>query len=502
MRRDGDSVMRTAKVGEVEAEVAETMFERMRGLMGRKSLAPGKGMLIRRCNCIHTFFMRFPIDATFLDGQGKVVKVVRNIQPWRLWVWGGWRAKSVLETSAAAGGFPSPSKPSGCHGRLRAWLMRLLKRVLVIAVVVFVAAEVLGTLFINRMMFHPEMINETYSADSPGYVNVGEKGETLAAVVLGPRRGKKAILRLHGNAENMYQTIAALRPLVVEGYTIASVDYPGYGLSSGSPDEAGCYRAAHRLYDWLVRECDFAPEDIVVDGFSIGTGPAIELAATARVGCLVLEAPFVSAPRVVTGVRLLPIDPFPNLGFIRFLGTGGFGCPVLVIHGTEDRVVPFAQGRRIAESVDGSFASRFVAVEGAGHNDIPLVMGIDRYLALIRDFASSAPHLASPLSQDGNWNYAAAYEFAPDHPERWFIGTVCALALGVGAFIFSRIRRRRLAERQRRKTLAAACEKLSDRQVSVRENAAKDVPFNPPKAHTLPLRLQKRFKTLSDLDRG
>lgn len=272
------------------------------------------------------------------------------------------------------------------HGRLWARFVRLLKRVPVVAAVVFVSVEVLGTIFINRLMFHPEMIDATYSASSPGYVDIGEKGETLAAVVFGPRHGKKAILRLHGNAENMYQSIVALRPLAAEGYTVAAVDYPGYGLSSGSPDEVGCYRAAHRLYDWLVKECGFAPNDIIVNGFSIGTGPATELAATVPVGGLVLEAPFVSAPRTVTGVRLLPIDPFPNLDRIRALGAGGFGCPVLVIHGTDDRVVPFAQGRRIAESVDARFASRFVAVEGADHGDIPWVMGTARYLALIRDF--------------------------------------------------------------------------------------------------------------------
>ena len=92
--------MKTLRIGDVEAEVAETMFERMRGLIGRKTLAPGKGMLIPKCNCIHTFFMRFPIDATFLDKNGRTVKVVRNVRPWRPWVWGGWRAASVLETNA------------------------------------------------------------------------------------------------------------------------------------------------------------------------------------------------------------------------------------------------------------------------------------------------------------------------------------------------------------------------------------------------------------------
>ena len=93
--------MRLETVLGVEAEVAESAFERMRGLIGRDRLERGRGMLITKCNCIHTFFMRFPIDATFLDGRGEVVKTVRGIRPWRLWVWGGWRARSVLETGAS-----------------------------------------------------------------------------------------------------------------------------------------------------------------------------------------------------------------------------------------------------------------------------------------------------------------------------------------------------------------------------------------------------------------
>ena len=91
--------MRRERVLDVDAEVAETFAERARGLIGRDGLAPGKGMLIPRCNCIHTCFMRFPIDATFLDRHGAVVKTVRGIRPWRLFVWGGFRASQVLETA-------------------------------------------------------------------------------------------------------------------------------------------------------------------------------------------------------------------------------------------------------------------------------------------------------------------------------------------------------------------------------------------------------------------
>jgi len=81
----------------VKAAVARSFIQRAKGLIGSRGLEKGTGLLIPKCNCIHTFFMRFPIDAVFLDANGDVVKHVRAIRPWKLWVWGGWRARMVLE---------------------------------------------------------------------------------------------------------------------------------------------------------------------------------------------------------------------------------------------------------------------------------------------------------------------------------------------------------------------------------------------------------------------
>ena len=94
--------METVWVNGVKAKVARTMFARLKGLIGVKGLPPGEGLLILSCNAIHTCFMSFAIDATFLDRHDRVVKVVRGIRPWRLFVWGGFRAAKVLETAAHA----------------------------------------------------------------------------------------------------------------------------------------------------------------------------------------------------------------------------------------------------------------------------------------------------------------------------------------------------------------------------------------------------------------
>lgn len=85
-----------------EAKVAKTFFERARGLIGTPPPVDGsyRAMLILKCNAIHTFFMKFPIDAIFLDKDNKIVKRVNGIRPSRFLVWGGFKAKSVLEISS------------------------------------------------------------------------------------------------------------------------------------------------------------------------------------------------------------------------------------------------------------------------------------------------------------------------------------------------------------------------------------------------------------------
>jgi uncharacterized membrane protein (UPF0127 family) len=78
--------------------MADRMLPRMKGLLGRSSLEPGEGMLIRPAPSIHTFFMRFPIDAVFLSRDGEVLKVAAHVRPWR--TRSCRRAHAVLELGA------------------------------------------------------------------------------------------------------------------------------------------------------------------------------------------------------------------------------------------------------------------------------------------------------------------------------------------------------------------------------------------------------------------
>jgi uncharacterized membrane protein (UPF0127 family) len=64
-------------------KLANNIFSRMKGLMFDEKI-DGDGLLIRPCNSIHTFFMRFEIDVVFLNKDLKIVKIIRNMPPWRM----------------------------------------------------------------------------------------------------------------------------------------------------------------------------------------------------------------------------------------------------------------------------------------------------------------------------------------------------------------------------------------------------------------------------------
>ena len=78
--------------------LADSPLRRMRGLLGRKKLDSGHGILIRPAPAIHTWFMRFAIDVVFLDRELRILKIKQQIRPWRAAA--RWRAHSALELPA------------------------------------------------------------------------------------------------------------------------------------------------------------------------------------------------------------------------------------------------------------------------------------------------------------------------------------------------------------------------------------------------------------------
>ena len=96
--------MRTQKKPPLQIEVADSFFTRFLGLMGRKKLPAGHGLLLAPCSSIHMSFMRFAIDAVYIDKDYRILKIVHHLRPWLGFSWcqGAW---GVIELNAGAADF-------------------------------------------------------------------------------------------------------------------------------------------------------------------------------------------------------------------------------------------------------------------------------------------------------------------------------------------------------------------------------------------------------------
>lgn len=143
-------------------------------------------------------------------------------------------------------------------------------------------------------------------------------------------------------------------------------DYPGYGKSSGKPTEAGCYAAGEAAYRYLVEEKKVPAQEVILLGSSLGGAIATELATHHECRALLLCSPFTSFPDMAQKTfpwlpaRWLVSNKLDNLAKIDKVG-----CPVFIVHGTADGLVPFWMGERLFERAKEP--KRFLRLEGYGH---------------------------------------------------------------------------------------------------------------------------------------
>lgn len=174
----------------------------------------------------------------------------------------------------------------------------------------------------------------------------------------------------HGNGETADYWVDQFGPVQSWGWGVLLLEYPGYGSAPGKPSEASIRLAALNLYDWAASDGRIDSTRIVAYGRSLGGGAAAHLAAARPIAGLILESAFTSL-RPLAGKYFVPgwlvRDPFDNLRALR-----DYRGPLLVLHGSGDRLVPVREGRALAASVPGSEFH----VLPCGHNDCPRPWGV------------------------------------------------------------------------------------------------------------------------------
>jgi abhydrolase domain-containing protein 17 len=210
-------------------------------------------------------------------------------------------------------------------------------------------------------------------------ISVG-RSEKISAIYLTNPQAEYTLLYNHGNASDL----GYVRPLLDQfrnwGFNVLAYDYRGYGTSDGQPSEGNAYQDAAAAYQYLTQDLKIPPQKIIIYGQSLGGGMAADLASKNPAAGLVLESTFTSAARVLSSVPFLPFDKFTSLDKLRRVS-----CPVLVMHGDADTVIPFQHGKTLFEAAAEPKLSLWV--KGAGHNDFTDVAG-DRHRQALISFRS------------------------------------------------------------------------------------------------------------------
>ena len=204
------------------------------------------------------------------------------------------------------------------------------------------------------------------------------------------------ILFSHGNAGNIADRIDRVQSLRSLGVDFLLYDYRGYGKSTGDTDEEGTYRDGRAAYDYLVKSRQIDPGHIVLMGESLGCAVSIQLALERKAAGLVIEAPFASIAHMANAVYpFLPLGSFIRTRYENVKKIPQLKMPLLVVQGTKDEVIPVAQGRMVFDAAPEP--KRYLAIEGAHHNDVYLIGG-EGYRRALGEFIRqvSAPLAPGP----------------------------------------------------------------------------------------------------------
>lgn len=250
--------------------------------------------------------------------------------------------------------------------------MRLLRAPVIALATWMTVVSIAGCGLQTRLIFPAKKINPNQIfalPDGASEVSITtEDGVRLSALHFARYRSEKIMVYFHGNAENLkdWQGGHPLFDAMKIDYLV--FDYRGYGKSSGSISEEGLYRDGEAVYAY-ARSLGYADSNIILYGRSIGSGLAVETARGKSIHALILEAPYASLrdmiyreywfmlPRLYLDYSLNSCEKMHEVK-----------APVFILHGTEDRVIPYHYGEELYRCAQAP--KHLHAIPGGGHNDL------------------------------------------------------------------------------------------------------------------------------------
>jgi hypothetical protein len=247
---------------------------------------------------------------------------------------------------------------------------------LLLALLVYTA--MCGYLFIfqHSILYKP---TNTYAAPDPTALPtvrevefMTEDGITLHSWFSSATTDKPTVLFLHGNADSLQRRTPTYQTILKAGYGLLALEYRGYSGNAGRPSEQGLYKDARAALAYLQNQ-GISSENVVVMGYSLGTGVAVQMATEYTLAAVALLAPYASITAIASDlywyvpVNLLLQDRFDSLSKAAQVDD-----PVLIFHGEQDTLIPVEHAHMLNAALTAAPRKHLLIEPAATHNDLPM----------------------------------------------------------------------------------------------------------------------------------
>lgn len=245
-----------------------------------------------------------------------------------------------------------------------------LKRIAVATITLYVLVGFVLYFVQDKILFHPKALSKDYpfQFEQPfEELNISLGKENLSIIKFKSSKERKGIvLFFHGNMKNVEHYKKYPQYFLRNRCDVWMIDYPGFGKTTGKRSEKIIYEQALMMYNLAEKEIHY--DSIIVYGKSIGTGIASYVAANKNCRQLILETPYYSIQSIAR--HYFPVYPlnsmikysFPVNNYLKEVK-----APVIILHGTNDKIVPYKQSKRLKKENRGI---HLITIEKGKHNDL------------------------------------------------------------------------------------------------------------------------------------
>lgn len=246
----------------------------------------------------------------------------------------------------------------------------------------FIKVVILFQLFIllgcsgirNKMTFFPDTKSEIPKENIPEYISekkiVTSDQERIQAFYFNhpDRSNHPLVIYFHGNAGNLYGRFGYAQQLYEMNQNVLLISYRGYGKSSGKPSEEGIYMDGQAAVNFAKDSLGYSEGEITILGRSLGTTVAVNTAQKRSFKGVILITPLTSGKEMAAAMGMNSLtsvagDSFNSIGKIDHLES-----PILIIHGTDDEVIPYDMGEALFKAYSGD--KKLITIEKGNHNNL------------------------------------------------------------------------------------------------------------------------------------